>query len=52
MSRKIPPELDNLSDMMVLTLSGAQLTGCVPRSVGDGLDMERSDLGGLSICVN
>ena len=42
--------MGNLANLARLYLNGNQLTGCVPASLQDQLDMDNSDLGGLPFC--
>ena len=35
MSGQIPPQLGNLPDLRVLTISGNELTGCAPEGLRD-----------------
>ena len=50
MNGEIPPELGNLSNLRRLHLDENDLGGCLPTSWQDQLDMDRSNLGGLSFC--
>ena len=50
LSGEIPPELGNLANLGYLTLSGKQLSGCVPSSLLGRLEMDYSDLGSLRFC--
>ena len=47
---EIPPELGSITNLIQLNLSSNQLSGCVPNSLQDRLDMGISDLGGLPFC--
>ena len=48
---EIPPELGNLANLSKLQLDGNQLSGCMPSSLSDQLNMGISDLGGLRFCL-
>ena len=50
MSGEIPAELGSLSNLTILTLSDNVLSGCVPSSLEDQLDLDYSDLGDLPFC--
>ena len=50
LSGEIPAELGSLSNLLVLTLSDNELSGCVPSSLEDQLDFDVSDLGDLPFC--
>ena len=52
LSGEIPPELGNLANLVELDLDGNQLSGCIPDSLRDQLNLGRSDLGGLPFCSN
>ena len=52
MSREIPPELGKLTNLESLNLKYGNfgLTGCIPRSLRDHLDLDFSELGNLTFC--
>ena len=47
---EIPVELGGLANLKWLVLQGNKLSGCVPGSLRDQLDLSRSDLAGLPFC--
>ena len=48
---EIPAELGSLSNLDILDLgSNEELSGCVPSSLEDQLDIDNSNLGGLPFC--
>ena len=50
LSGEIPPELGNLPSLTFLFLGGNDLSGCVPSSLEDRLNVGYSGLGGLPFC--
>ena len=50
LSGEIPPELGSLANLTDLLLQDNALSGCVPGSLEDQLNLNNSDLGGLSFC--
>ena len=50
LSGEIPPELGNLANLEELWLSGSELSGCIPSSLRDHLNMDMSRLGSLPFC--
>ena len=51
LSGEIPPELGSLSNLTQLYLHGSRhLSGCVPSSWEDQLNLDFSQLGGLPFC--
>ena len=47
---EIPAELGSLSNLAILYLNNNALSGCMPSSLEDQLDLDNSDLGGLPFC--
>ena len=47
---EIPAELGSLSNLVALDLNGNDLSGCVPSSLEDPLNLDFSQLGGLPFC--
>ena len=50
MSGEIPADLGSLSNLTTLALDFNDLSGCVPSSLEDQLDLSNSDLGDLPFC--